>query len=650
MRLGLAEKGTKKLVIIKNDKIVYEWFAKGWEDSTRRHYTASLAKALVGGMSLAAALDDGYLTLDQPACRYISSWKDNYEKSKITIRQLATHTAGLMDAEGVGANHSDLPGWKGQFWRNEPDPFSISRDSVPLVSTPGGKYAYSNPGIAMLTYGVTASLKDSEYRDIRTYLKRRVFEPIGIDDREYTIGYGKTYEVDGLKLVPSWGGGEFTAKAIARIGLLMLHKGHWQDRQIIDSSIINQVIHYGNTALPQPSTDPTPATTAGWYSNFDGVWKGVPRDAFAGAGAGNQLLVVIPSLNMVVIRMGENLYNPSEGEGFWLGGEKYLLNPLMDALEEPPYPQSNLSVKFAPRDSVLRLAKGGDNWPATWADDDNLYTAYGDGNGFFPYTTIRFSLGLAKVSGVPPSITGVNLHSPTGERVGDGKHGVKASGMLMVDGILYMLVRNPQSSSLMWSNDRGLTWEQSDWRFDVSFGAPTFLNYGKNYTGARDEYVYVYSHDDASAYKNSDHFVLARVPKNHLRDWQKYEYFAGYDKANRPKWSEDIRKRKPIFTNPGKCYRSGITYHKGLKKYLWCQTIQLASGPHTDLRFKGGLGIFESPDPWGPWKTVYYGRDWDIGPGETASIPTKWMAPDDKTCYLLFSGDDCFSVRQLTFE
>lgn len=258
MRLGLAEKGTKKLVIIKNDKIVYEWFAKGWEDSTRRHYTASLAKALVGGMSLAAALDDGYLTLDQPACRYISSWKDNYEKSKITIRQLATHTAGLMDAEGVGANYSDLPGWKGQFWRNEPDPFSISRDSVPLVSTPGGKYAYSNPGIAMLTYGVTASLKDSEYRDIRTYLKRRVFEPIGIDDREYTIGYGKTYEVDGLKLVPSWGGGEFTAKAIARIGLLMLHKGHWQDRQIIDSSIINQVIHYGNTALPNPLPTPHP--------------------------------------------------------------------------------------------------------------------------------------------------------------------------------------------------------------------------------------------------------------------------------------------------------------------------------------------------------------------------------------------------------
>src|SRR5690606_18844763 len=131
------------------------------------------AKALVGGMSLAAALDDGYLTLDQAACRYIPQWKDDYVKSKITIRQLATHTSGLMDAEGTGNSHFDLPGWKGRFWRNEPDPFSISRDSVPVIFTPGEKYAYSNPGIAMLTYGVTASLKNLEYSDIRTYLKER---------------------------------------------------------------------------------------------------------------------------------------------------------------------------------------------------------------------------------------------------------------------------------------------------------------------------------------------------------------------------------------------------------------------------------------------------------------------------------------------
>lgn len=142
---------------------------------------------------------------------------------------------------------------------------------------------------------------------------------------------------------------------------------------------------------------------------------------------------------------------------------------------------------------------------------------------------------------------------------------------------------------------------------------------------------------------------MARVPKNQIRNWRKYEYFAGFDKNNIPKWSEDIRKRESVFTNPGKCYRSGITYNKGLKRYLWCQTIQLSSiEKEVDVRVQGGLGIFESQNPWGPWKTVYYTRDWDIGPGESSSIPTKWMSDDGTTCYIVFSGDDYFSVRKLT--
>lgn len=673
MREILTEKGTKKLLIIKNDKIVYQWFAPGWEDTVRQHYTASLAKAVVSGMSLLAAMDDGYIHLDDAACQYVPFWKKDGQKSKITIRHLATHTSGMVDAEGTLleskvltekglSTHFDLPGWRGQFWRKEPDPFSVSRDSTPIVFPPGSVYQYSNPGIAMLNYTVTASLKESKYNDIRTYLKDRVYDPIGIQEKDYQIGYGKTYDVEGLGLVPGWGGGNFTARGIARIGLLMLHKGNWQGKQIIDSSSVEKVIKHWKTPLPrldaQNSIDdedfrdvnnPFPATTSGWYSNFDGIWKYVPRDAFAGGGAGNQHLVVIPSLNMVIVRMGANLFSGTES--FWQGVEKYLMNPIMDAIEEAPYPQSDLSAEFAPKETVIRKAHGGDNWPVTWGDDDVMYTAYGDGNGFLPNTDIKLSLGLAKVTGDPPSVEGINLRTNTGEKVGQGQYGEKASGILMVDGVLYMLTRNAQNAGLMWSADHGETWEEANWKFDVSFGCPTFLNYGKNYEGATDNYVYIYSNDEASAYKNSDHFVLTRVPKDQIRDWRKYEYFSGLDQNNKPKWTEDIRKRESVFTNPGKCYRSGITYNNALKKYLWCHTIQLSSiGKKVDVRFKGGLGIFESSNPWGPWKTVYYTRDWDIGPGETSSIPTKWMNKDGKTCYLLFSGDDYFSLRKLTLK
>ena len=81
------------LLVIRNDRIIFERYAPGW-DATKPHGTASLAKALVGGMSLAVALTDGKIALDDPAAKYIPQWKDDPQKSRITIRHLGSHTSG----------------------------------------------------------------------------------------------------------------------------------------------------------------------------------------------------------------------------------------------------------------------------------------------------------------------------------------------------------------------------------------------------------------------------------------------------------------------------------------------------------------------------------------------------------------------------
>jgi hypothetical protein len=80
-----------------------------------------------------------------------------------------------------------------------------------------------------------------------------------------------------------------------------------------------------------------------------------------------------------------------------------------------------------------------------------------------------------------------------------------------------------------------------------------------------------------------------------------------------------------------------------LQRYLWCQTL-----PGRDARFSGGFGIYDAPQPWGPWTTVDFTEQWDVGPGDTCSFPTKWMSADGKTAYLVFSGEDSFSVRKAT--
>ena len=139
--------------------------------------------------------------------------------------------------------------------------------------------------------------------------------------------------------------------------------------------------------------------------------------------------------------------------------------------------------------------------------------------------------------------------------------------------------------------------------------------------------------------------VLARVPKDRLRDRTAYEFFKGLDPQGHPLWTKEVAERGAVFTHPGKCYRSGISYNAGLKRYLWCQVLP-ASKDARGPRFQGGFGIYEAPEPWGPWATVFYTDNWDVGPGETSNFPTKWMSADGKTLYLVFSGDDCFAVRK----
>jgi hypothetical protein len=135
-----------------------------------------------------------------------------------------------------------------------------------------------------------------------------------------------------------------------------------------------------------------------------------------------------------------------------------------------PYPASEAikSVEWARADTIIHKACGSDNWPITWADDGNLYTAYGDGWGFDPRTDRKLSLGFSKIVGGPEDFKGVNIRSETGERVGQDVSGAKASGMLCVDGVLYMFVRNVGNSQIAWSDDHAVTWRWCVWKFETS--------------------------------------------------------------------------------------------------------------------------------------------------------------------------------------
>jgi len=176
----LAARNTTGLLIRRHNRTVYEWYAPGWGPERPQLHSLNGKIPSVGGMSLLVALNDGRIGADDPAWKYIPQWKQDPLKSRITIRQLATHTSGLEDAEEGGKPHAQLTGWKGDFWKRKPNPFWIAIHETPAIYTPGTKFAYSNPGFAALAYAITAGLRGAPQQDIYTLLKERVMGLIGI--------------------------------------------------------------------------------------------------------------------------------------------------------------------------------------------------------------------------------------------------------------------------------------------------------------------------------------------------------------------------------------------------------------------------------------------------------------------------------------
>jgi CubicO group peptidase (beta-lactamase class C family) len=621
-------------VIIRHGKLVMDW-----GDQEKLYDLKSTSKS-IGVTVLGLALADGKVQLDDPAIRYQPALgtppDDNLATGwlpRITLRHLANQVAGFEKPGGYGK----------------------------LLFAPGTRWRYSDAGPNWLAECLTLVYR----RDLNDVMFERVFTPLGLTARDirWRNHAYRPHEIAGVKRREFGSGFSAHVQAMARLGYLYLREGRWQDRQILPAEFVRLVRHPASEIAGLASfDDPTHAHAPAhysllWWNNGDGTIPGLPRDAFWSWGLYDSLILVVPSLDLVVARAGGSWKRTASAEYDVLrpffepiaaatragpGGHGSTIRPA-----GPPYGPSPLikEIGWAPTASIVRLAKGSDNWPMTWADDDALYTAYGDGNGFAPFVPAKLSIGFCRITGTPPQITGTNFAATGGEFRGDGRSGRKASGLLMVDGVLYLLARNLDNAQLAWSRDHGANWTWADWKFTTSFGCPTFLNFGRDYAGARDDFVYIYSFDNDSAYEAADRMVLARVPKQRLTERAAYEFFVACDSQGRPQWSPDIARRGAVFEHRGNCYRGGITYNAALQRYLWCQILPHSRHPQ-GMRFQGGFGIYDAPEPWGPWTTAFYTEEWDVGPGETSSLPTKWMSADGRTVHLVFSGDDHFSLRQ----
>ena len=613
--------------VIRGDKEVF-----CWGDVNQIYDLKSTTKS-IGVTALGLAIKDGKMNLSDKAQQYYPTFgippnnnKNTGWLGDITLLHLATHTAGFEKNGGY----------------------------TDLLFKPGEAWVYSDGGPNWLADCITLAYD----QDLKTLMFDRVFGPIGIksSDLKWRDNWYREDTINGIKRREFGSGISANVKAMVRIGRLFLRKGEWEGQEIIPKSFIDLVrSQVGKfTDLPVVNDKNSIFQNASkhygllWWNNANGALRSVPKDAYWSWGLHDSTIVVIPSLDIVIARGGSE----------WSGERKPNFYKVMEPFLEPivasvnhgsPYPNSPVisNIIWGDSSDIIRKASGSDNWPLTWADDDNLYTAYGDGYGFVPKAAEKLSMGFAKIEGNFPDFTGINIRSSS-EQYGDGSSGKKASGMLSVGGILYMWVRNVdgkgKQSQLAWSDDHGETWQWSNWKLE-EFGYCTFVNFGKNYDDAMDNFVYIVSHDNPNAYERADRFILMRVPKDQIKNRGSYEFLEKIDTNGNPIWTSNIIQRGAVFRHPGQCYRSGISYNVVLKRYLWWQA-KFPKGH--DGKKAGMFGIFDAPEPWGPWSTVYYTKNWDVGAGETGSFPTKWMSQDGRSMHLVFSGNDAFSVRKVT--
>lgn len=309
-----------------------------------------------------------------------------------------------------------------------------------------------------------------------------------------------------------------------------------------------------------------------------------------------------------------------------------------------------------------RKALGSDLWPCAWAIDGDLYCAWGDGGGFDGNDDNigRVSLGFARVSGSPStdpaSVRGTNIWGSPPYAEFPADFGGKVGSMIAVKGVLYANggfwtasnIKDPVHasgrgpvSSIAWSNDGAQSWQIASWSSPEPQGS--FLDAGQDSASGSPTYIYLYYLRDG----DDRHLFLKRTAPEFLTAdpaaARRTEYFTDASRRSQAAhWSVREADAKPVFADANHVEGPSVVYDAAIGRYL-LSAGHYASGDDNDSS-AGQVGLFEAPNPWGPWATIGYYEDWGGFKAETTGdflslrIPSKWLSPDGKTLWAVFSG------------
>jgi CubicO group peptidase (beta-lactamase class C family) len=301
---------TAALVVVYKGQIVAERYGNGAHRDMQLE-SWSMGKSITGTL-IGLLVKDGALRLEDPAP--VAEWRKTPgdPRAKIRVMDLMRMSSGLRFSRG---SREDLPGYHDHdlIYTGAIDAFAFAT-TRPLQFEPNtvGRYRNSDPMTLGLLIREAVRQRGDEYL---TWPQRALFDRIGIRRQVLeTDPYGNF-------LLSGYDYG--TARNWARLGLLYVNDGVWQGERLLPEGFARFV------------STPAPAWADSSYGGM--VWVNgrgqppLPRDAFAFRGAGGQETHVIPSRELVVVRMG---HFPGSGPG--TRDLQRALRVLMEAVPPPP--------------------------------------------------------------------------------------------------------------------------------------------------------------------------------------------------------------------------------------------------------------------------------------------------------------------------
>ena len=224
---------------------------------------------------------------------------DDPRRAGITLGQLLCMTAGY-NGEGSGpvgvvmGKATPMKAMPGQNIRD----LDQSSLRTALWTNAGGGYSYSSPAphiASMVLRRVTGM-------ELQDYIQERLARPMGWGAWGYCLHRGE------FTMPRANGAGSIAVHATdaLRFGYCLLHQGKWNGKKLVPQDYL------AKCNRPSPYNPHTPFSLQ-FEHNADGHVAGAPQDAFYKSGAGGFGLFVVPSLDLVIYKLGGNngQYDPS---------------------------------------------------------------------------------------------------------------------------------------------------------------------------------------------------------------------------------------------------------------------------------------------------------------------------------------------------